>query len=189
VPLGTDEEEPTSRRSRPRAVESKRPAPTRAKTDKHLGAVPVAKSEAAAKRGRSGASKVAAGHTVAVPTLQPPKPFEGDDEEARSTKIMNADKGLRSARAAARKDAAVDEGKVEPRAAAPKKPDKGVVRKRMLEPELAAAVKAIEPKKRTGKHAAAKAPPEPETGKKRARPAGARFGQNVLGRLGGKGKP
>ncbi len=212
VPLGNDDEEPTSRRSRPRVVEAELKRPARARTDKHLGAVPVGKGEGAGKR-RSGAVKgfaaedgeakgkpkkpadlegvpkkvarAAGGHTVAVPTLQPPKPFQGTppsdfDEEARPTQIMEADKGLRPARPP--KKAAVVE---EPA----KKPAKGGVRKRMLEAELAAPAKAVEPKKRSGKHAAAQAPaePEPEPGKKRARPYGARFGQNVLGRF-GKGK-
>jgi hypothetical protein len=206
VPLGNDDEEPTSRRARPKVIEPKKTV--RAKTDKHLGAVPVAKGEAAAKRGRSGASKAvvaddegvpkklargAAGHTVAVPTLQPPKPFEGappaagdEDLEARPTRIMSADKGLRPPRPA-KKGAVVETPPSEPRAA--KKPDKGVVRKRMLESELAAPAKAIEPKKRSGKQAAAQTPAEPEGDKKRVRPVGARFGSGVLGRLGGKGKP
>jgi len=214
VPLGNDEEEPTSRRQRPKTLEPKLERPTRARTDKHLGAVPVAKNEAAAKRGKSGATKLygdepqgspkkaaraeedvpkkvargAAGHTQAVPTLQPPKPFKGNasDFEARPTRIMGSDKDLRPARAA-KKGAAVDEGAGEPHEAPPKKLAKGTVRKRMLESELAAPAKAIEPKKRSGKHAAAQPPAEPEAGKKRARGAG--FGQNVLGRLGGKGKP
>lgn len=192
VPLGADEEEPTSRRAKAAEPAPKKAAPVRAKTDKHLGAVPVGKSEAAAKRGKSGANKAvraAAGHTVAVPTLQPPKPFAGTpsegevDEDARPTRIMSADKGLRSGRV--KKAAAVQS----PVPAVEKKPDKGAVRKRMLEPELGAPAKAVAaPKKPSGKQAAVKEPAEPEGGKKRARPAGARFGQNVLGRLGGKGK-
>lgn len=205
VPLGADEEEPTSRRAKvAEPAAPKKPSPVRARTDKHLGAVPVAKSEAAAKRGKSGASKAVRadaealavpkktarpGHTVAVPTLQPPKPFAGApseaevDEDARPTKIMSADKALRSGRG--KKAAAVEES---PAPAATKKPDKGAVRKRMLEPELGAPAKAVAPRKPTGKQAAAPKPAEPEGGKKRTRPVGARFGQNVLGRLGGKGK-
>lgn len=202
VPLGADEEEPTSRRAK--LAEPKKAVPVRAKTDKHLGAVPVAKADAAAKRGKSGANKTLRGgaetlgvpkktarpvHTVAVPTLQPPKPFEAPasepevDEDARPTRIMSADKALRAARA--KKGAAVEES-VAP--VASKKPDKGAVRKRMLEPELGAPAKAVAPKKPTGKQAAAPKGVEAEEGKKRTRPAGARFGQNVLGRLGGKGK-
>jgi hypothetical protein len=237
VSLGSDDEEPTSRRPRPRALEPEPPKrPARARTDKHLGAVPVAKSEATAKRSRSGATKAlgaegdepkgaskkifeppkkifeppkkaaraddlegvpkkvvraAGGHTVAVPTLQPPKPFEGatpaegdEGEDARPTRIMSADKALRSSRAA-KKAAVVEEPAAEPRAA--KKPERGAVRKRMLEPELAAPAKAIEPRKRSSKHTAAQPPDEPEAGKKRTRPV-SRFGQNVLGRF-GKGKP
>lgn len=193
VPLGADEEEPTSRRAKKvEPAPKKAAAPVRAKTDKHLGAVPPAKGDAAAKRGKSGASKAvraAAGHTVAVPTLQPPKPFgapsEGEPEdEARPTRIMSADKGLAAGRG--KKAAAIEES---PAPAAAKKLDKGAVRKRMLEPELGAPAKAVAPRKPTGKQAAVQAPaPEPEGGKKRARPVGSRFGQNVLGRLGGKGK-
>lgn len=193
VPLGAEDEEPTSRRAKPsEPAAPKKPAPARARTDKHLGAVPVAKGDAAAKRGKSGASKAAraaAGHTVAVPTLQPPKPFEGapsfagDDEDARPTKIMSADKSLRSGRV--KKAVAVE---ASPAPAPAKKPEKSAVRKRMLEPELGAPAKAVAPKKPTGKQAAAQKPaPEPEAGKKRTRPVGARFGQNVLGRF-GKGK-
>lgn len=193
VPLGADDEEPTSRRAKPsEPAAPKKSAPARGRTDKHLGAVPVAKGDAAAKRGKSGASKAAraaAGHTVAVPTLQPPKPFEGapsftgDDEDARPTKIMSASESLRAGRV--KKAAAVE---ASPAPAPAKKPDKSAVRKRMLEPELGAPAKAVAPKKPTGKQAAAQKAAEPEAGKKRTRPVGARFGQNVLGRLGGKGK-
>ena len=188
IPLGADDEEPTSRRARPaEPAAPKKSAPARARTDKHMGAVPVAKGDAAARRGKSGASKAAkaaaaAGHTVAVPTLQPPKPFAADDEDARPTKIMSADKSLRSGR--------VKKAAAAPASPAPaKKPDKGPVRKRMLEPELGAPAKAVAPKKPTGKQAAVPkvAEPEPPEGKKRTRPVGARFGQNVLGRF-GKGK-
>lgn len=208
VSLGSDDEEPTSRRSR--VAEPKKSAPARARTDKHMGAVPVAKGEASkrSKRGAaSGAVPKAArpGLTVAVPTLQPPKPFAStrpavdDDEDARPTAIMSADKGLRSARTH-KKAAAVDEGG--PHAEAPKKAsgaekgheqadarpakkaDKGSVRKRIIEPNV-----TIEPRKRTVEHAATPTPPEPEAGKKGERARGARFGQGVLGRLGGKGKP
>lgn len=194
VPLGTEEDEPTSRRAQP--VEAKR---ARARTDKHLGAVPVGNDAPSkrSKRGPSGAVPKAArsqaprpGLTVAVPTLQPPKPFEAeppaaDDEDARPTKIMSADKSLRAGARSSKKVPVVA-----PEPAAKKAvPAKGAVRKRMLEPELAAPVKAIEPKKRTGKHAAVAKPAAPAPEKKPARPHGARFGQNVLGRLGGKGKP
>jgi hypothetical protein len=243
VPLGNEEEEePTSRRARPKTLEPKPPALARSRTDKHHGAVPVAKGEAAAKRGKSGATRAygapvderppkkaasaaheerserperpkkvaaaageererlskkaaarASAQTVVVSTLQPPKPFASMppasselDEEARPTQIMTADEGLRAARAAKKAAAAAQERPREPAPApAPKKPEKGALRKRMLEPELASAAKAIEPKKRTGKQAAVPKPTEPEPAKKRSH--GARFGQNVLGRF-GKGK-
>jgi hypothetical protein len=242
VPLGNEEEEePTSRRPRPKTLEPKPPAPARSRTDKHHGAVPVAKGEAAAKRGKSGATRAygapvderppkkaasaaqeerserpkktaaAAGEerersskkaaarapaqTVVVSTLHPPKPFEGKppasseleldlDGEARPTQIITADQGLRAARAA-KKAAAAAQERAREAASSPKKPEKGALRKRMLEPELASAAKAVEPKKRTGKQAAVPKPTEPEPAKKRS--YGARFGQNVLGRL-GKGK-
>jgi hypothetical protein len=190
VPLGNDDEEPTSRRARPKTLEPKKPVSMRAKTDKHLGAVPVAKGEpkpASKKTARAEedvpkkVARTAAGQTVAVPTLQPPKPFRDAsssdfDEEARPTRSMGSD------RARPAKKGAADE----PFEALPKKPGKSVVRKRMLESELAAPAKAVEPRKRSGKHATAQPPAEPETGKKRVR--GSRFGQDVLGRLGGKDK-
>jgi hypothetical protein len=227
VPLGSDDDEPTSRRAGPAearrskavaAAQAPRSsdAPKRARTDKHLGAVPVDAEPAVAKRSKRGtsgavpkAARAAAsrpGMTVAVPTLQPPKPFQGepavDDEDARPTAVMSADKALRAARSSkpAKQATAADERRGP---ASTGIRVKGGVRKRMLEPELAASVKAVAvsdapsvtaspkktvgPKKPTGKQAAVPKPAEPTPAKKR--PFGARFGSGVLGRLGGKGKP
>lgn len=201
VSLGNDDEEPTSRRAR--VAEPKKPAPARVRTDKHMGAVPVAKGEAKRSK-RGGASgavpKVAAGLTVAVPTLQPAKPFAGgrapveDNEDGRPTAIMSADKGLRSARThkkaaavdaeAPKKTSGADKGRTQADAGSAKKADKSSVRKRIIEPAV-----AIEPRKRAAERVVAPTPPEPEAGKKGERGRGARFGQGVLGRLGGKGKP
>jgi hypothetical protein len=138
VPLGVaDDEEPTSRRAKPAPASRTPRAPaagrSRAKTNKHLGAVPPATAVAAV---------APPGLTVAVPTLQAAAPF-GEAEPASSKRL---------------------------------------VRKR-----------ALKPHKRTGQQAVAEpaaAEPvaaAPTAGRRRAR--GTRFGQHVLGRLGGKGKP
>jgi hypothetical protein len=171
VPLGADDDEPTSRRPSPIGAEPARSG--RAATDKHLGAVPVAKGgtgKRSAVKGKRG--EPAAALTVAVPTLQAPKPFQGTAAAAGgegTTKVRKPSGAHKRARQV-------------PAAASPAK---GSVRKRSIEPE---------PKKqRTGKKAAVAPatapaePVEPSGGKKRVRPHGARFGQNVLGRL-GKGK-
>jgi hypothetical protein len=193
VSLGADEDEPTSKRP---PIRGAPPRPARARTDKHLGAVPRGEAPAAKPGKRaSGAARAVpadAGLTVAVPTLQPPKPFStDDDEEARTTAIMEADPGLRAARASkkvavAGKGAASEPAPARGREpeALPRRPTKAAVRKQALEEP--APAKAREPKKRSGKQGTvAPTPAEPS---ERARSRGARFGQGVLGRLGGKGK-
>ncbi|MCH9688710.1 MAG: hypothetical protein K0V04_45180 [Deltaproteobacteria bacterium] len=126
------------------------PAPRRPQTDKHLGAVPrpstVGEVEPVTPPVATGGPKPAsmpapasaAGHTVAVPSLQAPAPFAPE----------------RTAKAG--------------------KSAKGVARKR-----------ALKSRKRSGKQAPV---PVATTEPAQRRTRGDRFGQHVLGRLGGKGK-
>lgn len=85
VPLGTaDEEEDRTTNLDMRAPP--RRAPTRAKTDKHLGAVPVPVAKAEPPRPRASEPKPRPAMTVAVPTLQAPAPFEGTDPSSTQSK-------------------------------------------------------------------------------------------------------
>ncbi len=146
VPLGVaDDEEPTSRRAKPAPLGSRTPrAPaagrSRAKTNRHLGAVPPATAIAAV---------APPGLTVAVPTLQAPAPF-GEAESASSKRL---------------------------------------VRKRALKPHKRTGQQTAEPEmaEPAAAEPATTEPAAPTVGRRRAR--GTRFGQHVLGRLGGKGKP